>query len=558
MTDVFSINAYSPSVQELCRQDPHSPEWHNFPDTNLAEKFVITEDDIPALLEIAGLVGKERSFFPSEYELTPYAVWETLKFFPAKQTLPAMIETLNHIEWNNEDLAHNGIDFARILAAAAAQNYSYAVPLLLTAAQEPQRHDATRLTLLKALNTVVTQTAEYTSQWQAMLFDELKELRIGYGNWYAGIISAAFSPAGTDLPPEFIGTIKRACLEGYVNLVRIEDAAKDKLKELAELDFEADANLLPLYKEFVAVDWIIRAFRTLKPPFPKQAINQTRKHWNRMMPAFIESVRNATSCGRFNVADCGSSALLALYFFAEFKAKEALPAVLDSLSLADDQLYDCLYGDSLSEELPGLVYHIIGNDFGFYQQKLCDMSTPIGVLECLRKSVKYLVADKSVSDADYFALLHKCLTAALQVKREEDSFFMSCLVCDACDAAQPDLLLLVREAFARDRVDTEVIREDDIGDDLSGKGRQRTPFRKSLPVPHRFFDAEKGLSQWVCYQHQPKTVKKVPEKPVPMSWSNDDEDSLPLPPASYQNAGRNDPCPCGSGKKYKVCCMKKR
>jgi uncharacterized protein YchJ len=25
-----------------------------------------------------------------------------------------------------------------------------------------------------------------------------------------------------------------------------------------------------------------------------------------------------------------------------------------------------------------------------------------------------------------------------------------------------------------------------------------------------------------------------------------------------QKIGRNDPCPCGSGKKYKKCCMKKR
>ena len=24
-----------------------------------------------------------------------------------------------------------------------------------------------------------------------------------------------------------------------------------------------------------------------------------------------------------------------------------------------------------------------------------------------------------------------------------------------------------------------------------------------------------------------------------------------------ENVGRNDPCPCGSGKKYKQCCMKK-
>jgi len=27
-----------------------------------------------------------------------------------------------------------------------------------------------------------------------------------------------------------------------------------------------------------------------------------------------------------------------------------------------------------------------------------------------------------------------------------------------------------------------------------------------------------------------------------------------MPPASMKKVGRNDPCPCGSGKKYKKCC----
>ncbi|RLD63238.1 MAG: hypothetical protein DRI84_09935 [Bacteroidetes bacterium] len=35
-----------------------------------------------------------------------------------------------------------------------------------------------------------------------------------------------------------------------------------------------------------------------------------------------------------------------------------------------------------------------------------------------------------------------------------------------------------------------------------------------------------------------------------------------LPTSSLEHfeskVGRNDPCPCGSGKKYKKCCMKKQ
>jgi len=42
------------------------------------------------------------------------------------------------------------------------------------------------------------------------------------------------------------------------------------------------------------------------------------------------------------------------------------------------------------------------------------------------------------------------------------------------------------------------------------------------------------------------------------------DDDEPLPPpvepikSQEKTPGRNDPCPCGSGKKYKHCCLKKR
>jgi hypothetical protein len=42
----------------------------------------------------------------------------------------------------------------------------------------------------------------------------------------------------------------------------------------------------------------------------------------------------------------------------------------------------------------------------------------------------------------------------------------------------------------------------------------------------------------------------------------EDYDDEPLPPPDTvvreeRKIGRNDPCPCGSGKKYKKCCLKK-
>jgi uncharacterized protein YecA (UPF0149 family) len=38
------------------------------------------------------------------------------------------------------------------------------------------------------------------------------------------------------------------------------------------------------------------------------------------------------------------------------------------------------------------------------------------------------------------------------------------------------------------------------------------------------------------------------------SAGEEEAEPEPEPPAPAQKPGRNDPCPCGSGKKYKKCC----
>ena len=55
--------------------------------------------------------------------------------------------------------------------------------------------------------------------------------------------------------------------------------------------------------------------------------------------------------------------------------------------------------------------------------------------------------------------------------------------------------------------------------------------------------------------------KKEEEKRYKATLPGEDEAPLPPPvePIKSEKAEprRNDPCPCGSGKKYKQCCLKK-
>lgn len=53
-----------------------------------------------------------------------------------------------------------------------------------------------------------------------------------------------------------------------------------------------------------------------------------------------------------------------------------------------------------------------------------------------------------------------------------------------------------------------------------------------------------------------ETVSDAPEGEMKLRF--DDGRPRPAPVRSQKGLGRNDPCPCGSGKKYKQCCMRKQ
>ena len=56
------------------------------------------------------------------------------------------------------------------------------------------------------------------------------------------------------------------------------------------------------------------------------------------------------------------------------------------------------------------------------------------------------------------------------------------------------------------------------------------------------------------------TIVEKPKEPTErtdiLNASHGDEEVVKQPRVNKEKVGRNDPCPCGSGKKYKHCCGK--
>ena len=113
-----------------------------------------------------------------------------------------------------------------------------------------------------------------------------------------------------------------------------------------------------------------------------------------------------------------------------------------------------------------------------------------------------------------------------------------------------DLQPLVQEAFRNDFIDDTITSIKDFEDDLRRAlaGDPLESWRRSEFEP--FGDVVEELSDWAAFQ------PKQPRKHTAGDWR---PDPWPATPARnpFRNVGRNDPCPCGSGKKFKKCCLGK-
>jgi hypothetical protein len=115
-----------------------------------------------------------------------------------------------------------------------------------------------------------------------------------------------------------------------------------------------------------------------------------------------------------------------------------------------------------------------------------------------------------------------------------------------------DLKLLVKKAFDRGFIDSHVLGFHDFEQDL--KRGIECPGEPRRPDDHEytlFGDTVDELSGWYCFTEQYNEDQE--------RWRQQ-ADTNPILSQPYENpfkgVGRNDPCPCGSGKKFKKCCLR--
>ncbi|MDR1161417.1 MAG: DUF1186 domain-containing protein [Tannerellaceae bacterium] len=235
-------------------------------------------------------------------------------------------------------------------------------------------------------------------------------------------------------------------------------------------------------------------------------------------------------------------ALHAFFLLAELQAEESLPKVL-SILVYDDDFLDFWFSDYMAQYMWIYFFRIGFSRIGEMKPFLFNPSVNAYAKGCIIDAMVQTALHYPKKKQEMIELYTGIIDYYLSLPEDSiDTDFITILVEGAIDGTFKSLLPQIKELYDREYVDScfSVTYKDALRY-MKGDVNERevddiyTIYQNELNMSGENFDLD--------------------------DYADDDDyydyDDTPIQPATSIKVGRNDPCPCGSGKKYKKCCLGK-
>ncbi len=281
-----------------------------------------------------------------------------------------------------------------------------------------------------------------------------------------------------------------------------------------------------------------------------------------------EAIRNFKDYDGFYEAEPEESLFLApihaLFLLGELEAIEALPAISQFLK-EDEEFLDFWLGDLLTEEVWLAIYKLAHSDM---TQLFPFIMEPVEYVFAkspyIRAALTYMVLKKtkrSVLAADYKKLTQNLIEQAkVSPEFTDEKDTLRSVVSRAIDYGLIELEEEIKMAIEAELIDNYGKNDWEIAQDLLVKNEPDA----SVMTIYEHYEA---IQEWYNYEESSDIdFSQVMNNTDSFSKEKNIDPRL-APKTVYNEAtpfkkttpdvGRNEPCPCGSGKKYKKCCLRK-
>lgn len=167
-----------------------------------------------------------------------------------------------------------------------------------------------------------------------------------------------------------------------------------------------------------------------------------------------------------------------------------------------------------------------------------------------KAGLKSLVILANEGQIDIDETVHYMISLFTHPAFANDDDQITHLVTACCDFLPHRFENEIQQAFKEDRVDTFVINMADVKRSMAREIPKYVSKHYTLIT-----DTVAEMEYWPCFK-EPKKHNSL-AKPFNPNWFENLPDSMVSKQIarSAPKVGRNDPCPCDSGKKYKKCCL---
>ena len=291
---------------------------------------------------------------------------------------------------------------------------------------------------------------------------------------------------------------------------------------------------------------------------PVDAMTWAREHWDEAWPRFLELLDRCTD-GSDRSRETVDALFFILHMMGEMQETRGFPGLCRLIR--DSETIDGILGDATTESLAPILISTFDGNPALLKAVIEDAAADQFVREAAFEALAWHCRMGAISDEEmraYLLHLHE------HIQPDENVVWLGWV--NAVSSLGYEDLAAKAERLV-DEFFPHVMDVDDFRDDL----------RQTLDDPDRmarfaanhlgpFVDAVGTLSTWHGFSEEYRAERArwaagegeahdLDDPLVPQGWPSITYGEPAVNP--MRDVGRNDPCPCGSGKKHKKCCLGK-
>ena len=309
---------------------------------------------------------------------------------------------------------------------------------------------------------------------------------------------------------------------------------------------------------------------------PITGLEVVKANWSEFYPELERLIDQFIAEDTSLTEDQQTTLFFGTLLLAELKYSPALEKCLQLFARSDTFLspLEAVFGDALTELTPTLFYNVVDGN----TQALCNyIVDDHQAMYCKASAIEAVFAQYEAGIIDEFVLsahVTRWLAVFSALPSSTNSFLLSALA-DSCIEYQLDdfknqfISLCGNDLGVKGLFDEDRFKQDEV----KAWNRAGTPKLIESGMIQPEFNVVTTLSAWADDNLEDEELDNMLNEDLGDFEGFDslmgeggllanilyDENTIlenSVPVSSLPTVGRNDPCPCGSGKKYKKCCLR--